>query len=225
MKIEQIAPDKVKVTLSDADLVDMEIDPTCFLSDTNALNGFIVELMHEIYEKTDFNPYHGNIKMEAQSETGGMTILLSKTNSAFPMPDKGKPGIKGIMAVSEVRTRRLRKAPEKKKIKNIRVIKPGSTPKSMQTFIFSDFENVCAALMRMSPSVTEISEFYRMDEVYALLIPTNAGCLDDIAMVMEFADGVRRAIVFEHIREHGELIAKGTKLSSMAEGIKKLEGN
>lgn len=215
MKIEQIAPDKVRVTLSEDDLVDMEIDPTHFLSDTAALNGFIIELMHEIYKKTDFNPYQGNITMEAQSELNGMTIMLSKGET--PM-FSGKGQIKGIIGVPKSR---IPKNTEKKKrkIKSVKAIK---RPQVMQTFAFDDFENVCKALVRMNEKIVSVSELYRTDEGYALLIPTDKNCLDDIAMVMEFADNVRRSMVFEHIREHSECVAKGEKLTAMAQGIRKL---
>lgn len=219
MKIEQIAPDKVRVTLSEDDLVDMEIDPTCFLSDTAALNGFIINLMHEIYKKTDFNPYQGNITMEAQPEMEGMTILLSKVDFAPPI-FSGKGQIRGMINVPK--TSDLKVGKKKRKIKSVKAIKAVEKPVIMHTFIFNDFENVCKALVRMSESIRGASELYRIDGGYSLLIPTNADCLDDIAMVMEFADDVRRSMVFEHIREHGECIAKGEKLTAMSERIKEL---
>lgn len=225
MKIEQIAPDKVKVTLSEDDLVNMEIDPTCFLSDTNALNGFIIELMHEIYEKTDFNPYHGNITMEAQPENKGLTILLSKGNFKPPMFTQGRAEVRGIIGIPKSEIPGFRDKPKRKKkvIKSVSVRKPTDAPKAMQTFIFDDFEDVCQALIRMSDDVIKSTELYRMDSGYAVLIPTTVHCLDDIAMVMEFALEVKRGIVFEHIREHGEMIASGDELMAMIDGIKNLQ--
>lgn len=218
MKIEQLAHDKVKVTLSDEDLMSMKIDPMCFLSDTTALNGFIISLMSEIHKKTDFNPYQGNITMEAQHDSEGMTIVLSKG-----MPDNemflGKTHIQGIMAIPKEKTK------SKRKIKSVRAIKAEEKPKRMQTFVFGDFGNAAEALMRMKEEIAFRAELYRQEEKYFLLVPTDSECLDDIAMIMEFADDVKRGMTYEHIREHGEHIASEEKILSMIEGIKILENN
>ncbi len=217
MKIEQLAPDKVRVTLSSQDLMDMDIDPKHFLSDATALNGFIIELMNEIYDKTDFNPYQGNITMEAESDPDGMTIMLSKANIDLPLL-AAKGHIKGVIGVPK--SKLTKTDYKKKKIKSVKAVKK---PVSLHTFEFSDFDNVCKALIRMNTEIISISELYRTNDGYALLIPTKESCLDDIAMVMEFADTVKRSMVFEHIREHCECVAKCEKLLSMAEGIKMLD--
>lgn len=215
MKIEQLAHDKVKVTLSDEDLISMKVDPMCFLSDTTALNGFIINLMSEIHKKTDFNPYQGNITMEAQHDSDGMTIMLSK---GMPDPEMlmSKAQIHGIMAIPK------EKSKPKRKIKSVKAIKAKDKPKRMQTFEFDDFENMTNALMRMNGDIAVKSEVYKVGDKYFVLVPTNDECLDDIAMIMEFADDVKRGMAYEHIREHGEYIASKDKLLSMIDGIKTL---
>jgi len=216
MKIEQLAPDKVRVTLSSQDLKEMEIDPKHFLSDTAVLNGFIIELMNEIYDKTDFNPYQGNITMEAQSDSEGMTIMLSKSDF-IPAISADKGHIRGIIGVPKPMVKKIEN--KNRKIKKVNAVKK---PVFLHTYEFTDFNNLCDALIRISTEIVSLSELYHTNGGYALLVPDKKEYSDDFAIVSEFSDSFKRSMVFEHIREHCECIAKGESLVSMREGIKKL---
>lgn len=219
MRIEQVSLDKVRVMLSPKDLADMNIDPKMFFSDSSVLQTFILHILEEIHRKTDFNPYHGNLTMEAMpGEDDSMSILLSK-GAELKLPDADK-----ITAVNAVRAEKNRG-----KIRSIKAVKKENNEEKKAnkengaaSLVFAAFEDMCGAISRMSAKGLEMSELYDTDEGYTLIIPVTAETMDDFAVLMEFSADVRRMMRYEYIREHDKLIADGQRLAGMAEGIKNL---
>ena len=67
-----------------------------------------------------------------------------------------------------------------------------------------------------------MSELYRLDGSYMLLVPVVTSALDDIAILMEFASDIKRGMVYEYVHEHGECIAKGAELTAMSKKVEEL---
>lgn len=118
----------------------------------------------------------------------------------------------------------LKKTGSRKKNRKIRSVKAikGKSKGLPQTFVFGSFDDMCNALFRLSAKTAELSELYRLDSKYMLLVPVITNVLDDLAMLMEFASEIKRGMTYEYVREHGEFIASGTALSDMCSKIREL---
>ncbi len=240
MKIERMSDSKVKLILTSDDFVGLAVDPSMLFKDPRALNAFILSVLKVISDNTDFNPYNGNIKMEAMpNDEDGISVVLSKGEMPAAISelsgiigevgDKKLPGtMKAVIrAVSSDELTNTGTAKKEKKnrpkIRSVKAVKAKNDAKEVHTFMFEDFDALCGALSRMSEEASDISELYKTDEGYALVLPMETGVLDDAAMIMEFACDIRRALAYEHIREHGNCIAKESKLTDMVRGIRNLE--
>ena len=112
MKIERIESNKIKVTLTSLDLVDMNVTVKSLTPASPILTGFLHEVMERVIEKTGFNPYDGQVMVEATPEDDGIVLMVTKLFEEKPI----KKPIKGVRA----------------KIKK----------KSLSTYKFSDFSDV-----------------------------------------------------------------------------------
>lgn len=219
MKIEQLSMNEVKVVLSHEEMESMNVDPNKFFSDSSLLRSFILNILQEIHRQTDFNPFHGNIKMEAMPEDdNGMSILLSKHGDVPYHVDTEKECI-GVARAIVCAPSRVK---PKRKIRSVKAVKADNKRKGVMSFVFNEFDDLCGAVSRINDETAIELELYKLNNVYVLLVPIMTKSLDNIAMIMEFASDVKRDLTYEHIREHGTCIAKGNKMRSMAEGIKNL---
>ena len=244
MKIERVGSDKVRVRISHEELTEMNVNPDMFFSDSNALNTLIIKILREIHETTDFGPFFGSVKMEATPDGDGMSIILSRVpgfsateglegddlQNIARLLDRFGTGMNDSRAAKNVivsggklsfDTKRADHLKKHRKIKGVKAVEDSGrgTP---QTFEFESFEDMCNALGRMSGRVTDMSELYRLDGRYMLLVPVVTSALDDIAMLMEFASDIKRGMVYEYVHEHGECIARGAELTVMSGRIAEL---
>lgn len=239
MKIERVSSDKFRVKISHDELREMNVNPEMFFSDSNALNNLIIKILREIHEQTDFEPFIGSMTMEASPDVDGMSIILSKGPSITELGEgsekelrdiarmlkklgglKGKEqlGTEGVISGGIIRVPGdLKKTESRRKNRKIRSVKAVKSRSKdlLQTFVFGSFDDMCFALCRLSTRVAEISELYRLDGKYMLLVPVITSVLDDLAILMEFASEIKRGMAYEYVREHGECIAKNAALSDM----------
>lgn len=245
MKIERVSSDKFRVKISRDELREMNVNPDMFFSDSNALNALIMRILSEIHEKTDFEPFMGSLTMEASPDSDGMSIILSKgpgiaelgseneLRDIARMLKKFGNGIKGenhlgmegiisggVIDVSDG-LKKTGICKENKKIRSVKAVK-GKSKGLPQTFVFGSFNDMCHAMSRLSVRAAEVSELYRLDGRYMIIAPVITNVLDDLAMLMEFASEIKRGMAYEHVREHGECIAKGKALSDMCDRIGEL---
>ena len=59
MRIEKLNKDKIKVTLTTAELINLDIDVKRLSPDSKELHTFLFHIMETIREETGFNPYNG----------------------------------------------------------------------------------------------------------------------------------------------------------------------
>ena len=219
MKIEQLSVDKVHVRLTEEDLRSMDMTPEKFLSDSGSMHGFIMSILHEIYETTDFNPFSGSLTMEAMPDGDGMSIMLTKGirrhEEAAPSPQEA---IRRIAQILGIDRDKVRKPPRIRSVKAIR----NDTVQGHRVFTFAEFEDLSMALERAEEKTLASCSLYKLDGRYSLIVPVMTRTLDDIALLMEFSESTRSGLNYLHVIEHGELVAEKDDLRSMAEGIKKL---
>ena len=208
VQIEKLEDNKVQVILTTADLTSMNIDINSLSGESVELNAFLFNIMERIKEETGFNPYGGQVLMEAMPiGDDGISIMVSKVHS--------KSG-----RITRTQFKRLRAV--RAKTDEESDIDPTARP---EVFYIETFDDVCAALSEMSAKTLMVSSLYKMDSMYGFLAVKNAKTARDIEMLSEFSYRQSYYPLQEvYIREHGELIAAGRRLVSMAKGIKELNG-
>lgn len=80
MKIEKLNKDRIKVSLSSTDLYELDIDVKKLSPNSQELHSFLFQIMETIREETGFNPYNGQVVVEATPSTEGMDIMVSRVS-------------------------------------------------------------------------------------------------------------------------------------------------
>lgn len=78
LKIEKIEINKIKVTLSALDLIDMNVSVKSLTPDSPMLHGFLHEVMEKVKAETGFNPYSGQVMVEATPAGDGIVLMVTK---------------------------------------------------------------------------------------------------------------------------------------------------
>ena len=142
MKIERIESNKIKVTLTSLDLVDMNVTVKSLTPASPTLTGFLHEVMEKVIEKTGFNPYDGQVMVEATPDEDGMVLVVTKLS-----PEK----------------------PKKRKIKNVKVkVRP---KKILSTFKFSEFIDITHLFRATDPDAYINGKLYDYDGNFYMIIP------------------------------------------------------
>ncbi len=199
MRIEKLNNDKIKVTLTTADLMRLDIDVNQLAPDSKELHTFLFHIMETIREETGFNPYSGQVVVEATPSRDGISIMVSR----LAVGDR-KISRAEFTAATAV------KAKIKKKTKR-------------RIFYFDNFDDMCAALVETDSDCLEKSRLYSLDEMFCLIISDEASLERDMNILSEFcceksSDPIRA----EYIKEHGALIAEKDKLINMAEELRNI---
>ena len=102
MRIEKLNKDKIKVTLTTAELINLDIDVKRLSPDSKELQTFLFHIMETIREETGFNPYNGQVVVEATPSQDGISILVKRLN-------------KGIKKITEEQFKKVVSVKPKKK--------------------------------------------------------------------------------------------------------------
>lgn len=78
MKIEKLEMNKIKVTLSAMDLVDMNVNVRMLTPNSPHLHDFLHEVMEKVRMQTGFNPYNGQVVVEATPKEDGIILTVTK---------------------------------------------------------------------------------------------------------------------------------------------------
>lgn len=211
MRIERLEVNKIKISLTEMDFINFDIDKKELALNSKVLRDFILRIMDEINRKTDFKPYSGNIVVRATQSNEGMSIIVSKVSTKHKYTKE-----------------------EIKKAKNIRlVVKRHKTniDAGFITYYFDDFEDLCNALCYMDDEFIKESYVYKYKEVYCLIIAlsdadeeTQRFCFKNVSILKEYSSRyITGKLGALHIQEQGKFISKGASLGAMTEGIRKIK--
>lgn len=230
MHIERLEENKIKVTLTRADLLNMNIDINKLGSESTELNSFLFRLMERIREETGFNPYGGQVLMEAMPTVDGINIFVSKVKGDIGKVSGGIIGTNGGREKSGKGKKISREQFNKLKGVRVKKEKPSAEDKKkaqnvcMETFYIDSFDDVCGALANIKYSVLLKCALYRLEDRYCILIPRTLKNISAMGVLMEFAcDRASSSMTEIYVAEHGELIARGRRLANMGKGIRNLE--
>lgn len=90
MKIVKLEQDRIKVILSERELIDMNIDIENLSPNSPELGGFLRTVMEAVRRETGFSLENGQVMVEASTYKDGIILMLYKTRGR----DKGR--IKGV---------------------------------------------------------------------------------------------------------------------------------
>ena len=201
MRIEKLADNKIKVTLTTADLTRLNIDINNLTPSSRELHTFLFHIMETVREETGFNPYNGQIVVEATPMREGIIVLISKLKR-----------VKANFTRDQLKRARVVRARVK------------DTDVEADAYGFASFDDLCRAFALIEDDAFVHSMLYKIDGVYCCLMNRKSGSRSSRHILSEFASEVASPMKAEHIKEHGELIESGSKLARMAAGIKKLNG-
>lgn len=145
MKIEKIEINRVKVTLSAPDLIDMNINLKSLAPGSPKLHGFLHEIMERVRKETDFNPYNGQVVVEASPEGDGVVLTVTKITDNL----KRRPRIRGVRAVQRRGAGKL-------------------------TYRFDSFEHVCGLFLNSVPDSFFSGALYEYTDSFYMVIQKDA---------------------------------------------------
>lgn len=201
MKIEKLSADKIKVTVSVSDLTNLDIDIKDLYPNSDELHSFLFHIMETIQAKTGFNPYTGQVVVEATPMREGMTILVSKVQTG---------------------NQRKKVSADIKRGVTIKARKKGAAVKDV-VFYFAGFEDMCMGLCALDRDDVLSSWLYEINSKFAIISAINENGKKGINILREFAVKIAPSptrVTF--VREHGRLVCHGEELWEMAEKIRNL---
>ena len=196
MRIEKLELNKIKVTIYPVDLCDMNINIKALKPDSPQLHTFLFKVMEKVKKETGFNPYSGQIVVEASPMGECVELTVTKISDKKP---------------SSI---------DKKKIKRVRArIKTNNIKNAV--YCFGTFDDLCTALIRISEETLKKASAYEIENTYVLGVSDIP--LNEHILLKEFInDFEANTLTVKFLDEHAKLIAKGEKLVSMTNGLKKL---
>ena len=196
MRIEKLSGDRIKVTLSSSELINFDIDVSTLTPDSKELHSFLFHVMEAVREETGFNPYNGQVVVEATPSRDGISIIVSKMR---PSSRKIKEDIKNGISVQA-------------KIKQ--------NPK-YSIFYFGDFDDLCNALCLLRDDELSLGSLYRMNDTYCYVTKNTSKFSRCIAIMSEFASKTSAyPLQLTYIMEHGEKVAESSDLIYMVERLR-----
>lgn len=200
MRIEKLADNKIKVTLTSEDLTHMDIKIEQLTPNSKELHTFLFNVMETIREETGFNPYNGQVVVEATPLKDGISIMVSKLASE-------------------------KKTMTKEEFKHIKSIKPKKKQSTVKfiLYYFDDFEVMCDALVNIEEEAVKSGKLYKHSDTYCLMVKKDESYIKTHCILSEFA--VKRSahlVQPDHIMEHWTLVAARSSLLDMVKGIAEL---
>lgn len=142
MRIEKLELNKIKITLHIEDLKMYNINARKITPDSPELHTFLCEIMKIVQSETNFNPFDGQVVVEATPDGDGLILMLSKIPAQ-------KPRVSRLKAI--------KKAPDKKNYVYI-----FSELGQLEIFFkaFPDFDTSKAKLYSINDLYCIVSEVY-----------------------------------------------------------------
>lgn len=199
MRIEKLNDDNIKVTLTTSDLINLDIDVNTLSPDSKELHTFLFHIMETIREETGFNPYKGQVVVEASPSRDGMSIMIRR------MCTSGK---------------KITREQFKKAVGVNAKLKQTAKPR---LFYFSSFDDLCAAMLELGEDELLSCRLYKLNSTYCFVVENNDKFSRCLSVMSEFsARQSEHPMQMNYIKEHGCLVAKGSDLVNMTDRIRNL---
>ena len=196
MRIERLSDDRVRVTLTETDLMGMNIKIEQLRPDSHELHTFLFNIMETVKEETDFNPYNGQVVVEAMPSNEGISIVISKICA---------PATKISPA----------------KFKKVKSITPRLKEPPVNIFRFAGIDEVCDAIILIDKETHRKSALYKFNNKYYYVLKQSKKQVKNIGILIEYSSYIGN-MNEDFLKEHGVLVASGDSLVSMASGVENL---
>ncbi len=198
MKIERLDSNQIRVVITEADLKKLDTSVDELRPNSLELHTFLFKIMEQVKIETGFNPYNGQIMVEASPSADGVVLIVTK--------------------IAEEHDRKELQ----EKMRHVRAIKKKPVTKT-RVYGFKEFNSLCMALKNISNELLWSSALYKMDNVYYFIVKTKAKSDRFHNVLSEFCDEYKYPVMYDKIiEEHGEIVAANDKLVQMAAEISKL---
>lgn len=199
MQIEKEDSNKIRIILKPIDLAEMNVSIENLKPDSPQLHNFLYEIMERVREETGFNPYAGQIVVEALPIGEGM-----------------------ILTVTRISQQKKTAVPPKAKIRRVKAVINDKSKKKSTAFVFDSFDDFCSALTVLNKETLIKSDYYKLNNKNVLLV--NGATLCERSVLKEYAISSKSGgVVNSYMSEYGKHIAGGESLISMADGISRLQ--
>lgn len=179
MRIEKVEFNKIRVTLFSEDFSAMKLDRERLRSDSPELHTLLHQVMQRVQRETGFNPYNGQVVVEATPFSEGLVLMVSK------IPQK-------VSAAKKTQSPRRVVARKRRPVRHTLICR------------FQTLEDL-SSLIRLLEDFVVAGSVYFYQEEYYLVIETDhvPSVLHEFSTV--FPD---LAYVAQRLSEHGKLIAE-----------------
>lgn len=197
MRIERLSDNKIKVTLTETDLMGMNIKAEQLRPDSYELHTFLFNIMEAVKEETDFNPYNGQVVVEATPSKEGISIVISKISVQS-----------GKISQSQ--------------FKKVKSITPRMRASETHIFCFAGIDEVCGAITELDDATLLDSALYKYSNRYYYVLSDAKKHIKCLGVLVEYS-AHKENLKETFLKEHGTLIAEGEGLLNMAQGVKKIK--
>lgn len=191
MQIEKESSNRIKVTLKPTDFQKMNVSLDTLKPNSPQLHTFLYEIMERVREQTGFNPYMGQVMVEA-----------------LPMGE--------CMELTVTRISALEKStmPANKKLKNARaVIK--KIPSKQAAFYFDNFDDFCKALILLDHNFLKNCIYYKLNDMHILFAQDI--CDLQLCLLKEYCTFIKKSSVIDvYMEEHAKYVTDGDGLVNMS---------
>lgn len=192
MHIQRLTENSIKVTVTLSDLMYFDMTVEQLRPDSKELHNFLFHVMEMINEETDFNPFNGQIMMEATPSKDGVCIIVSKLASELGM-----------------------------KQKKIRSVSVKAKKGKCYTFYFSCFDEMCDAVSALEENELHSCELYFSEGSYCIILNPCRNCEKTASIISEYSTvQVNRPSSAVFVREHGKFIASGLDLLNIVSNLR-----
>lgn len=226
MRIKKISQNEVTVYLSEQELGGYDIKPGEKIPESAALHRFLFELMDTVYIETGFNPYGGQVVVEATPMQNGMSLTISKICKTRRMTREEFKNVKKIHVKAKDADITDLKELSHEDILNIvedlahKKLKQRNIKAGKGIFIFRDFKSIENAFAVIPQEAFVGCKLYRNKTKYAVLTNYTVGS-KYYNIFSEFAEQIISSdIVIADIKESWKKIADGNSLVQMVDAIR-----
>lgn len=224
------------VFLTNGDLDFFDLSPESFGPKSEELHRFLFVLMETVRDETGFDPFEGQVVVEASRTKDGVHLSICRTAAETGYASGRRISrdefrkakgvrVKGVsvprMPVGHIASEEeeyLRMLDEKRHARmRTRKKKRGSS----LVLVFSSYTDMESGLCLISAEDIAGGELYRSGKRYAVILGAKA--LDSCFGILEFTEShFKNDIAADRVRECWSLVAKGEELSEMAEALKNM---
>ncbi len=230
LKIKKISNEEVIVFLNTRDLELFDLSPDSFEPRSAELHRFLFMLMETVREETGFDPYDGQVVVEAATSKNGVHLSISRikrTNRKISKENFNRAAGVRIKSSNTGNSRGMDPAGGRQ-YRSLLDEKPhGKMARrsrdkrrdSCFIFIFSAYSDMESALCTLENTYIEKGELYRSGKRYAMLLPISS--LDGCYHLLEFSESCsRNSIAADGIREGWKKVTEGGGLVELANAVR-----